>query len=150
VLLALRHAPVAADVAVLAAHDHVDGVLVTHIAELAHGGRVDTREAAWPQHVLRSVTELHLHGAAVDEVRLLLLVVEVATALVAGRDGDGVHAERGHPELAPDLAEAVALADRVDVRDGVPVARDHVVDWFVGHRTPIVQPPRHQAVPPRI
>ena len=139
VLLALRQAPVAADVAVLATDDHVHGVLVPDVADLAHRRRVHPREAAGTEHVLRAVAELELDRAAVDEVGLLLLVVEVPAGLVARRHGDRVHAEGRHAQLTPDLAKAVALADGVDAGDGIAVAGDHLVHWFGCHQASIVQ-----------
>src|SRR6185436_6536086 len=54
--LALRQFAVAADVAVLAADDDVDGVLgVTEVLDLAHGRCVDPGEAAGLQLVARTV-----------------------------------------------------------------------------------------------
>ena len=107
--LALGQPAVAAHVAVLAARDQVDGRLVAHVLDLAHRGGVHAREAAGAEHVLAVVVKVICDAAAVDEVELLLLVVEVAAGLEAGRDLDRVHAERGHAQLAPDLAEAGAL-----------------------------------------
>jgi len=62
----------------------------------------------------------------VDEVELLLLVVVVPAALVAGGHDDGVDAEGGDVEGAADLAEAVAVAHGVEVGGGVAVAGDGV------------------------
>ena len=76
-LLALRQPPVAADVAVLAAGDHVDGVLVATTFLILRTVAASTRaSAARAQHVLGAVAELELDRAAVDEVGLLLLVVD--------------------------------------------------------------------------
>src|SRR2546430_3904766 len=54
------------------------GVLgVAQVADLAHGGQVDSRHPALAQLVLGAVAELDLDPAAVNEVQLLLLVVKV-------------------------------------------------------------------------
>src|SRR5512132_1619016 len=126
--LALRQASVAAHVAVLAAGHQVHGGLVSYVLDLPHGRSVHTREPARAEQVLRVVVQANLDVAPVDEVELLLLVVEVAARLVAGRELDRVHAERGHAELAADLAKARAVGERVDVRDGVAVALHHLVN----------------------
>src|SRR5919107_322204 len=79
--LALRELAVAAHVAVLAAGDQVERVLAV-------------------------VVQADPDAAAVHEVELLLLLVEVAPRLEARRDLDRVHAERGHAERAADLLES--------------------------------------------
>src|SRR4051794_11539514 len=101
--LALGQLAVAADVAVLAAGDHVQRRLVADVLDLTHRGGVHAREPARPEHVLRVVVHPDRDPAAVHEVELLLLLVEVATRLEAGRDLDRVHPERGHAERAADL-----------------------------------------------
>src|SRR6187551_3517348 len=53
--LALGQLPVAADVAVLAAGDHVQRRLVAGVPDLPHRGRVHAGEPARAQHVLRLV-----------------------------------------------------------------------------------------------
>ena len=58
--------------------------------------------------------DLDSRPAAVDEVELVLRVVVVQEAVVAGRHHDRVHAEGCHAEGAPHLAEAVPLAQLVD------------------------------------
>jgi hypothetical protein len=124
-------AAVAADVAVLAAGDDVHGVLVGDVADAADGRGVDAGEAAGGEAVARAVAELDLDQAAVDEVDLFLLVVEVAAGLPAGRHDDRVDPERGDVELLADLAEPVALAHPVDVADGVAVAAHDVAHLVV-------------------
>ena len=57
-----------------------------------------------------------------DEVELLLLVVVVSAALDAGGHDDRVHAERAHVEPAADLPKAGAVAEVLEVSDGVAVA----------------------------
>src|SRR6478736_6439897 len=83
--LVLRQGAVAADVAVLATDDEV-GL------------------------VLGAVVEDDRDPAAVAEVELLLLLVQVAAGLVGGRDDDPVDSEGSDAERLADLAEAVALA----------------------------------------
>ncbi len=124
-LLALAHAPVATDVAVIAAGAHVHGVDVADVAYLAHGCGVHTRQPALaePPHV--AVAELHLDRAAMDEVQLLLGVVVVKARLDAGRQDDRVDAEGGHAEALADLAKAGPVAQVVEVGDGVAVAFGH-------------------------
>src|SRR5215207_9854297 len=115
-LVALRDVRVAADVAVLGAHDHVR--------------RVDACEAARLEAVRGAVAEADLERPAQDDVELLLLVVEVETGLGAGRQDDRVDAEVLDAERAADLAEAGAVADPVDAADGVAVASG---DACAGH-----------------
>src|SRR5215207_5631307 len=129
-LVALRDVRVAADVAVLGAHDHVDRVDVARIVELAVRRRVDACEAARLEAVRGAVAEADLERPAQDDVELLLLVVEVETGLGAGRQDDRVDAEVLDAERAADLAEAGAVADPVDAADGVAVASG---DACAGH-----------------
>ncbi len=119
-------AAVAADVAIRAADAQVDGLLgVRGVAEAPDGRGVDASEPAGAEHVVLlgvALAEGELDLAAVDQVELLLAVVEVGAAGVAGRHDDRVDAERLHVELAPDLAEARTLAHPVDAADGPAVA----------------------------
>jgi len=72
---------------------------------------------------VQRAVQLELDGAGVDEVELLLLVVQVAPGRVARRQDEGVDAERGDPERAADLAEAGAVAERVEMSDRPSLAR---------------------------
>src|SRR3954452_3118696 len=125
--LALRRAPVAPDVAVLAAGDQDGRVTVADGLRRADRLGVHAHDPARPERVLRAVAELELDLAVVDEVELLLLVVEVARAGVAGREHERVDAERGHAERTTDLAKAGAFAEGLECRDGPAVARYDVV-----------------------
>src|SRR5215213_876616 len=69
--LALRKAPVATDVAVLAARDHVDGRAVADVLDLADRRGVDARQATGSEPV-RVAADRQLDLAAVHEVELLL------------------------------------------------------------------------------
>jgi pyridinium-3,5-bisthiocarboxylic acid mononucleotide nickel chelatase len=80
-------------------------------------------DPARAEDVLVVVVERELDLAAVDEVELLLALVQVAAGDVAGRDHDRVDAERGHPELLADLAEARPFSHPVQAADGPAVAR---------------------------
>ncbi len=152
--LALRQLTVAAHVAVLAPGHHVERGLVAHVLDLTHGGGVHARQPSRAEHVLRVVVEGDPHAAAVHEVQLLLLVVVVAAGGVPRRNLDRVHAERGHAQLAPHLAEARPVAERVDVRDGVAVTLHDLVDLvLVSHAaadyatlSALRRPPRAQSV----
>src|SRR5215217_438071 len=126
--LALRQLAVAPDVAVLAARHEVQSRLVAHVLYAPHRRGVNAREPARAEQVLSTVAEGDPHVAPVDEIELLLLVVVVATRAVARRDLDRVHAKRGHAKLAPHLAEAGPLAQRLDVCDCVAVALHDPVD----------------------
>jgi hypothetical protein len=126
--LALGQPAVAADVAVLAAGDQVDRGLVAHVLDLADRRGIHAREPARAEHVLRLVVHPDRDPAAVHEVELLLLVVVVAPGGVSRRNLDRVHAECGHAQLAPHLAEARPVAERLDVRDGVAIALHDLVD----------------------
>src|SRR5712691_13417152 len=104
---------VALDVAVLAADDEDDRVLLERIRELARRRRLAVEEAARAE--LAGLTlDLDDYLPAVDEVQLVLLVVVVLEALVARRVDDRVHAEGGDAERAADLAEAVTVAELVE------------------------------------
>src|SRR5205085_1431499 len=109
-----RH-PVAADVAVLASRDHVDRVLIAHVSHEADRGCVDAGHPARPEDVAGAVTELHLNAPAVHEVGLLLVLMAMRRALIAGRHADRVDAEGRDAERAADLAKAVLVAHRLDV-----------------------------------
>src|SRR4051794_27698799 len=130
--LALRQLPVAANVAVLAAGDHIERGLVAHIFDLPHGGGIHAREAARAELVLGVVVHADRDPAAVHEVELLLLLVEVAPGLEARRDLDRVDAEGGDAQDAADLPKARPLGQRVDVRDGIAVALHQFAD-LVSH-----------------
>ena len=67
---------VALDVAVLAADDEQDEVVVGAVRDLAGRRRLDVHEPALADDVLVAV-ERERRGAAVDEVQLVLRVVEV-------------------------------------------------------------------------
>jgi hypothetical protein len=84
--------------------------------------RVHPREAAAAELVALAVVEDELKLALVDEVELLLLVVKVTAGLDSGRKHHRVHAEGGHAERRPDLAEAGTLAQVVQVADGITLA----------------------------
>src|SRR6185503_10622839 len=116
--LTLGHAAVAADVSVLPTGDDVDCVAVTDVADLSVGRSIHADDAARPQRDLVAVAELELDVPAMDEIGLFLFVVEVDAGLVVRRHDDRVDAEGGHADRTPDLAEAGALPDRVDVRGG--------------------------------
>src|SRR5215208_2801750 len=85
--LAVRKPAVAADVAVLGPHDHVHGVLGSNVPDLPHRRRIDPGGATGLQQVGGPVAELDLEPAAMAEVELLLLVMEVTPGLVSGREG---------------------------------------------------------------
>ena len=70
--------------------------------------------------LVRLVAHIEACAPAMDEVQLVLGVVVVEEPLEAGRVHDPVDAERGNPERDPHLAEAVALAELVEAREGVP------------------------------
>src|SRR5215210_1515547 len=131
--LALRQLAVATHVAVLAAGDQEERRLVAHVLDLADGGGIHARQAPGSELVLAVVVEADPDPPAVHEVELLLLLVEVAPGLEVRRHLDPVDPEGGHAELTPYLPEARALAERVDVRDGVPVALDNLLNLVIGH-----------------
>src|SRR5207302_1021717 len=58
--VAANRLAVATDVAILAARDHDDRVAFAGVAHAAAGARVDPRDAARPEHVTGSVTEVEL------------------------------------------------------------------------------------------
>src|SRR5829696_5836741 len=134
--LALGQPPVAPHVAVFAARDEVERGFVAHVLDLADGRGIHAREAAGSEHVLRVVVQGDLHAAAVDEVELLLLFVEVATGGVLRGQLDRVHSEGGHAELSPDLAEARPFPERIDVRNCIPVALNDIVDLVLVSHVP--------------
>src|SRR5918994_940024 len=121
-----------AHVAVLPAGREVERGLFAHVLDLAHRRGVHAREPTRAEHVLAVVVERDPHAAPVHEVQLLLLLVVVAACGVARRNLDRVHAESGHAEPAPYLAEAGPVAERIDVRDGVAVALHDIVN-LVSH-----------------
>src|SRR5919199_1040048 len=103
--LPLWQAAVPPHVAALAAGDQVDGRLLADVAHLAHGGRVHPHRPARSEHHAPPVIEAHLDPAPVEEVELLLLLVVVAARLIARRQLDRVHPERGHAKRPAQLAE---------------------------------------------
>src|SRR5215218_6088631 len=140
--LARRQPAVAAHVAVLAARDQINRRLVADVLDLPHGGGIHAREAAGAEQVLGLVVQADLDAAAVDEVELLLLLVEVAPGLEGRRQLDRVHAERGHAELAPHLPEPRPLGERIDIRHGVAVALHDLVSLVSHIRQLITRPAR--------
>jgi len=104
---------VALDVAVLAADDEDDCVFVERIRELARRRRLAVEEPAFAELAGLAV-DLYEHLAAMDEVQLVLRVVVVEDAVVAGRIDERVDAERRDAEWRADLAEAVAVAELVE------------------------------------
>src|SRR5262249_58033476 len=70
--------------------------------------------------------ELHLDRSPVHEIELLLDLVGVERALVTGGHDDRVDAERAHAQALADLAEAGAVAEIVEVADGVAVGPPHL------------------------
>ena len=120
-VVALGQVGVAADVAAVAADDEDDGVLGPRVAQAAHDAAVDPGQPAGleGEHV---VVDLQLDAPPVDEVQLLLLVVEVRTGLVAGRQDDRVHPEGLDPECGADLAKPPALPQVVQAGGGPAVA----------------------------
>ena len=75
---------VAADIAVLAARDDDDRVALTGVLHPSVHMRVDADDAAWAEEVPGAVAEAKLDLPLMDEVRLLLLFVEVESGLVPG------------------------------------------------------------------
>src|SRR5207302_934505 len=88
---------VALDVAVLAADDEEDSVLLEWVRDLAGRRRLAVEEPAFSELTCLTV-DLYEDLAAMDEVQLVLRVVIVVEPLVAGRVHDRVHAERRHAE----------------------------------------------------
>src|SRR5438270_13177241 len=76
----------------------------------------------------RAIAEFDFDVAAVDEIGLLLALVVVSGAGVARWQDEGVDAEGAHPELATDLAKAIALTHRVDTPDCIRVSLHHLKD----------------------
>src|SRR5436305_2804996 len=114
IALRVDELPVALDVAVLAAdHEYDEIVALACIREPARHRRLDVHQTALAE-LARLVGDLEACSTAVDEVQLVLLLMEMAEALEARRHHDHVGAERRDSECAPNLAEAVALADVVE------------------------------------
>src|SRR4051794_26030786 len=134
--LPLRQPAVAAHVAVLPAGHQVDRGLVAHALDLPDRRRVDPRQPARAEQE-GLVVQRDLALAAVQEVQLPLLLVEVPAGLVARRQLDRVHAECLDPERPAHLAEAGTLREPVDVRDGVAVAL-HDFPHLVGHARSLI------------
>src|SRR5690349_720819 len=114
VALRVDELPVALDVAVLAAdHEHDEVLAVARVREPSRHGRLDVHQAALAD-LAGLVGDLEPRAAAVHEIELVLPLVEVEEALEVRRHHDRVGAERGDPEHAPHLPEAVALAELVE------------------------------------
>jgi hypothetical protein len=86
---------------------------------------VDARETARAQPVGAAVPETHLDLAAVHEVQLLLLIVEMYARAVPRRQDKRVDAERVDPERRTDLAKPGAFAELVKAADGVSAVLGH-------------------------
>ena len=118
--LGRRRLAVAADVAVLRADDEQDEILVADARDAPRRRRLDVHDSARLE-LERVTCNLEVRAAAVDEVELVLLVVEVGSAYGPGRQNERVHTECRDAQLATDLAEdSVAhVVDRaVRVRHG--------------------------------
>jgi hypothetical protein len=111
--------PVAAHVPLFTTDDEHDEVLVGPVVDLPRGRGFDVDDAARPE-VERVTVDFERCTPAVDEVELVLLVVIVEKALLAGRVYDRIDTERRHPERPPDAAEAGPLTQLVDRTLGVP------------------------------
>src|SRR5947199_589524 len=105
--------PVALDVAALAADDDDDRVLVERVGDLARRLGLAVEEPAGVEITCLPL-DFDTHAASVHEVELVLRVVEVPDAVVAGRIHDRVHTEGGHTQCRADLAEAVAVSELVE------------------------------------
>ena len=86
-------------------HEHHEVVVLTRVRHLAWRRRLDVDEAAGPEEAPRR--RPRPEPGPMHEVQLVLRVVVVVEAGVAGRHHDRVHAEGGHAERLADLAEAV-------------------------------------------
>ena len=107
------HVAVSLDVAVLAADDEDDEIVVSLAFDTLRG----VVESTWkspPGRVSVLALDDHSRLARVDEVELVLGVVVVEEALVRRRIHRRVDAERRDTERLADLAEAVALAELVE------------------------------------
>ena len=97
--------PVPLDIAVLAADDeHHELLGLARVRDLARRLRLDVQQPALAE-LAHLAADLHARPAAMDEVELVLLVVEVLEALEARRIDDPVDAERRHAERAAHLTE---------------------------------------------
>src|SRR5690242_15727302 len=110
--------PVARHVAVLAADHEDDRGLVERVRDRAARGGLGMEEPALAE-VARLALGLDADPAPVDEVELVLHVVVVREALVTRWVVDGVDAEPRDAEGRANLAEAEALAELVEGREGV-------------------------------
>src|SRR3954447_934238 len=126
VLLRVDELPVAGDVAVLAADDEHDQVVVADVRNLPRGRRLDVAQTARAELAYLAV-DLEPGRARVDEVELVLDVVVVEKALELRRVHDRVDAECRNAELLPHLAEPGAVAELVDRSEAV----GHVLASFV-------------------
>src|SRR6185312_744334 len=106
------HLPVAFDVPALAADREDDEFFVARVPEAARCPGLDVAAASRAELEPLSF-HLEVGPAAVDEVELVLLLVEMVEPLGGGREDERVGAEGPHAELAADLAED-AVAHVVD------------------------------------
>src|SRR6185312_2308786 len=83
---------VSLDIAVFAADDEEDSVVVERVRDLARRGRLAVEEPAWPE-LARLALDLDDDLAAVHEVELVLAIVVMHEAFVVRRVDDGVDAE---------------------------------------------------------
>ena len=113
--------PVAADVAVLGADHDEHEILIADVDDLARRLRLDVRHAARPE-LARLAGKAKLRPAAVDEIELVLVVVEVGAGLDPGRENNCVGAEGCDSEPLSDLAKD-AVAELVHGRKRVPHGR---------------------------
>src|SRR4051794_6893324 len=118
VLLRVDELPVAGDVAVLAADDEHDQVVVADVRNLPRGRRLDVAQAARAELPYLAV-DLEPCRARVDEVELVLHIVVVEEALELRRVDDRIDAECGNAELLPHLAEPGAVAELIDRSEAV-------------------------------
>jgi len=86
---------------------------VAPVRDSARCRRLDVHEAAFADLMLLAVDQ-ECRGTAVDEVELVLTVVIVLGAFVAGREDEGVDAECRDAERLTDLAKPVAVTEFVD------------------------------------
>ena len=104
---------VALDIAAFAADDEDDCVIIERIRQLARRRRLAVEEPACLE-IPRLAPDVDPDLSAVDEVELVLRVVVVVEAVIAGGVDERVDAERRHAERSADLAEAVPLAELVE------------------------------------
>src|SRR5690242_961243 len=122
------HLAVALDVAVAAADREQHEVVAAGVPEPPRRGRLDVHRAPRPE-VERLALDLEPGHPRMDEVELVLAVVEVVEPFRAGRQDDGVHAERRDAQLLAQLAED-AGPERVDRRH--PVCHPGTLERMLG------------------